>query len=65
MVGGREKLYFKMPAAQYCVQMQKNIHNKQDQLTQFITIEKTKPKTKSKKFTNIFKILITIKSADL
>ena len=44
MVGGRKKLYFKMPAAQYCVQMQKNIHNNQDQLTQFITIEKTKPK---------------------
>ena len=44
MVGGRKKLYFKMPAPQYCVQMQKNIHNNQDQLTQFITIEKTKPK---------------------
>ena len=37
-------LYFKMLAAQYCVQMQKNIRNKQDELTQFITIEKTKPK---------------------
>ena len=38
------KLYFKMLATQYCVQMQKNIRNKQDELTQFITIEKTKPK---------------------
>ena len=36
------KLYFKMLATQYCVQMQKNIRNKQDELTQFITIEKTK-----------------------
>ena len=32
-----------MVATQYCVQMQKNIHNKQDELTQFISIEKTKP----------------------
>ena len=32
-----------MLATQYCVQMQKNIRNKQDELTQFITIEKTKP----------------------
>ena len=31
-----------MFATQYCVQMQKNIHNKLDELTQFITIEKTK-----------------------
>ena len=31
-----------MLATQYCVQMQKNIRNKQDELTQFITIEKTK-----------------------
>ena len=36
------KLYFKMLAIQYCVQMQKNIRSKQDELTQFITIEKTK-----------------------
>ena len=32
-----------MLATQYCVQMQKNIRNKQEELTQFITIEKTKP----------------------
>ena len=37
------KLYFKMLATQYCVQMQKIIRNKQDEPTQFITIEKTKP----------------------
>ena len=37
------KLYFKMLATQYCVQMQKNIRNKPDELTQFIAIEKTKP----------------------
>ena len=43
MVGRKIKLYFKMLAAQYCVQMQKSIRNKQDELTQFITIEKTKP----------------------
>ena len=62
------KLYFKMIATQYCVQMQKNMRNKRDQLTQFLAIEKTKPnpiKTKSKKLTNIFQLLITIKSADL
>ena len=29
-----------MLATQYCVQMQKNMRNKQDELTQFITIEK-------------------------
>ena len=29
-----------MLATQYCVQMQKNIRNKQDELTQFIAIEK-------------------------
>ena len=34
-----------MLATQYCVQMQKNIRNKQEELTQFITIEKTKPNT--------------------
>ena len=43
MVGGKIKLYFKMLATQYCVQMQKSIRNKQDELTQFMTIEKTKP----------------------
>ena len=62
------KLYFKMLETQYCVQMQKNIRHKQDELAQFIIIEKlnqTQIKTKSKKLTNIFKILITIKSADL
>ena len=62
------KLYFKMLGTQYCVQMQKNIRHKQDELAQFIIIEKlnqTQIKTKSKKLTNIFKILITIKSADL
>ena len=32
-----------MLATQYCVQMQKNMRNKRDQLTQFIAIEKTKP----------------------
>ena len=32
-----------MLATQYCVQMQKNIRHKQDELAQFITIEKTKP----------------------
>ena len=32
-----------MLATQYCVQMQKIIRNKQDEPTQFITIEKTKP----------------------
>ena len=32
-----------MLATQYCVQMQKSIRNKQDELTQFMTIEKTKP----------------------
>ena len=32
-----------MLATQYCVKMQKNMRNKQDKLTQFITIEKTKP----------------------
>ena len=37
------KLYFKMIATQYCVQMQKNMRNKRDQLTQFLAIEKTKP----------------------
>ena len=37
------KLYFKMLATQYCVQIQKNIRNKQDEPAQFITIEKTKP----------------------
>ena len=31
-----------MFATQYCVQMRNNIHNKLDELTQFITIEKTK-----------------------
>ena len=36
------KLYFKMLAIQYCVQMQKNICNKQDERTQFMTIEKSK-----------------------
>ena len=48
--------------------MQKNMRNKRDQLTQFLAIEKTKPnpiKTKSKKLTNIFQLVITIKSADL
>ena len=34
-----------MLATQYCEQMQKNIRNKQEELTQFITIEKTKPNT--------------------
>ena len=43
MVGGKIKLYFKILATQYCVQMRKSIRNKQDELTQFITIEKTKP----------------------
>ena len=37
------KLCFKMLATRYCVQMQKNIRNKQDEQTQFIKIEKTKP----------------------
>ena len=32
-----------MLATQYCVQIEKNIHNKQDELTQFVTTEKTKP----------------------
>ena len=32
-----------MLATQYCVQMQNNIRHKQDELAQFITIEKTKP----------------------
>ena len=32
-----------MLATQYCEQMQKNIRNKQEELTQFITTEKTKP----------------------
>ena len=32
-----------MLATQYCVKMQKNMRNKWDKLTQFITIEKTKP----------------------
>ena len=32
------KLYFKMLATQYCVQMQKNIRNNQDELNQFITL---------------------------
>ena len=32
-----------MLATQYCVKMQKNIRNKQEELTQFVTIEKTKP----------------------
>ena len=32
-----------MLATRYCVQMQKNIRNKQDEQTQFIKIEKTKP----------------------
>ena len=32
-----------MLATQCCIQMQKNIRNKQDEQTQFITIEKTKP----------------------
>ena len=31
-----------MFATQYCVQMRNNTHNKLDELTQFITIEKTK-----------------------
>ena len=38
-----------MLATQYCVQMQKNIRNKQDELTQFITIEKTKANTNQDK----------------
>ena len=32
-----------MIATQYCAQMQKNMRNKRDQLTQFLAIEKTKP----------------------
>ena len=39
MMGGR-KIILKMLATQCCVQMQKNIRTKQDELTQFITIEK-------------------------
>ena len=31
-----------MFATLYCVQIQKNIRNKEDELTQFITIDKTK-----------------------
>ena len=49
MVRGR-KLYFKMLATQCCVQMQKNIRTKQDELTQFVTIEKTKPNSNQDKF---------------
>ena len=38
-----------MVATQYCVQMQKNIRNKQDELPQFITTEKTKPNPNQEK----------------
>ena len=38
-----------MVATQYCAQMQKNIRNKQDELTQFITTEKTKPNPNQEK----------------
>ena len=41
MLAGR-KIIIKMLATQYSVQMQTNIRNNQDELTQFITIEKTK-----------------------
>ena len=56
-----------MLATQYCVQMQKNIRNKQDELTQFIATEKAKPNPNQDKIQeahHIFKISITIKSAD-
>ena len=56
-----------MLATQYCVQMQKNMRNKQDELTQFIATEKAKPNPNQDKIQeahHIFKILITIKSAD-
>ena len=39
-----------MLATQCSVQMQKNIRNKQDELTQFVTIEKTKPNSSQDKF---------------
>ena len=37
------KLYFKILATHYCVQMQKNIRNKQTELTEIIKNEKNKP----------------------
>ena len=36
------KLYLKMLATHYCVEMQKNIPNKQEELTQFLSSEKMK-----------------------
>ena len=41
------KLYFKILATHYCVQMQKNIRNKQTELTEIIQNEKKQTKSRS------------------
>ena len=41
------KLYFKILATHYCVQMQKNIRNKQTELTEIIKNEKKQTKSRS------------------
>ena len=46
------KLYFKMLATQYCVQMQKNIRMKQTQLINLINMEKQKANPDQHKITN-------------
>ena len=47
------KLYLKMLAARYCVELQKNIRNKHKQLTQLLKSEKLKPNPDQNQINNI------------
>ena len=51
---GIGKLYFKMLATHYCVQMQKNINHKQTELMEFIKAKKSKPNPYQNKINNAY-----------